>query len=319
MFYVGEKPWHKLGTQLEKPATAAQALKAANLNWKVTKVPMFGISNSSVITSNKFGVVREDKIGLPDCQIFGVVSESYEPLQNIEAFKFFDNIVGQGEAIYHTAGALGVGERIWILAKLPNDIVVKGEDIVNKFLLLSNSHDGTKSVQIKFTPIRVVCQNTLNQAISGSGKTFSVTHQKNIHRKLSETSNLLGIIRTGFDEIENLFKSMVEMNLNVAEVENYYAKVFPIPQNVKSEESERKKKQMEKLHLESKVFFEKGVGNDKLGVRGTLWAAYNGITEYVDYHKVLRKSTDRSSYLLFGSGADIKEKALEVAKDFLTH
>lgn len=318
MFYVGETPWHKLGTKLDHPATAAQALKAANLNWKVVKIPMFGISNSSIIASNKFGIVREDKIGKPDCEIFGVVSDQYIPLQNADAFAFFDNIVGIGEAIYHTAGALGKGDKIWILAKLPEDIKVKGVDKVEKYLLLSNGHDGVTSVQIKFTPIRVICQNTLNLAMKTSSKPLTINHTKSLPDKLSTAAELLGIIKTTYQEISNLFEAMASKNLNNTEVQDYISTVFPLPQQTNLKSSEALKNRIMNHRSEAFRYFEYGKGNNQEHIKGTLWSAYNGITEYIDHHKKLRNTTDRTNYLLFGEGSEIKERALKVASGLVT-
>ena len=165
MFYINEVPWHGLGTRLDKPATAHEAITAARLDWKVVKLPLFAGSKRIPVT-DRFAVVRRtgDLIQHTD-PVLGVVSHEYTPLQNQQAFQFFDPIVGQNAAIYHTAGALGKGERVWILAQLPGHIRVAGDDITEKYLLLSNSHDGKSSVTIKFTPVRVVCQNTLTLAL----------------------------------------------------------------------------------------------------------------------------------------------------------
>jgi phage/plasmid-like protein (TIGR03299 family) len=180
MFYVNEVPWHGLGTRLSGPATAAEAIKAAKLDWTVAKVPLYAVQGeTSVRVPDAYGVIREDLWGQPACPVLGIVGKHYTPLQNAEAFTFFDPIVGQNAAIYHTAGAIRDGERIWLLAKLPSQIVVVGDDVADKYLLLSNSHDGGSAVQVKFTPVRVVCNNTLTLALS-SGPTIRVAHTRNM-------------------------------------------------------------------------------------------------------------------------------------------
>ena len=163
MMWVGEKPWHGEGTKLENVATSAEAIEAAGLDWKVEKRGLYfaQTDGTTQLIPGKYATVRTDnQVAL------GIVGKVYTPLQNKEAFSFFDSIVGVKEAMYHTAGSLGKGERVWILAKLPGYIKVTEDDVVEKYLLLANSHDGSSAVEMLFTPVRVVCQNTLNLAIS---------------------------------------------------------------------------------------------------------------------------------------------------------
>jgi phage/plasmid-like protein (TIGR03299 family) len=142
MMYVGKEPWHGLGTKLDGPVTSEEAIKAANLDWVVEKKPLVAYDGKHAHpVGNRYAIVRKDCYGQPK-PVFGIVGADYTPLQNRDAFAFFDRIVGRGAAIYHTAGALGDGERVWMLAKLPNPIHVAGDDVTDKFLLLSNSHDG---------------------------------------------------------------------------------------------------------------------------------------------------------------------------------
>ena len=190
MAYFGETPWHKLGTKLDRPATAAEAIEAAGLNYEVRL--------TSLITENGIPVTQKKAVVRGDTQdVLGVVGNSYVPVQNREAFQFLDTVVADGEVRYHTAGALGKGERIWMLAKLPGHIRVKNtDDITEKFLLLHNSHDGTSSLRVFFTPIRVVCANTLSVAQRDArGQGVSIIHKGDLSAKVREAQKVLGLNR----------------------------------------------------------------------------------------------------------------------------
>lgn len=312
MMYVGQEPWHGLGTKLDKPATAVEAIKAAKLDWEVVKQPLFAISGSVALSvPDKFAVVPQHKWGKADCPVFGIVGEDYTPLQNREAFTFFDDIVGRKEAIYHTAGALGKGERVWILAKLPSDIQVVGDDIAEKFLLLSNSHDGTSSVQIKFTPIRVVCQNTLTMALS-QGPTIRVVHTRDMQERLKIAEKALGLIHKRFDEIEKSFKGMAGVKVDKKRVADYLNLVFPNPRDP---DNEKAWERVERARKGASRLFEKGKGNGQSGVAGTLWAAYNGVTEYVDHHRIKSGGERRLQSIWFGNGYHVKARAFKIAEE----
>ena len=197
MAYFGEAPWHKLGTKLENPATAAEAIEAAGLNYRVELVPLFTQAGNQI--PRRQGVVRSDTN-----QILGTVGKGYTPIQNAEAFQFLDSVVADGGLRYHTAGALGQGEKIWMLAKLPGSIRVNGtEDITDKFLLLHNSHDGSSCLRVHFTPIRVVCQNTLAIAErNGRGQGISIMHKGNLEAKVREAQKVLGLANTFYDDLQ---------------------------------------------------------------------------------------------------------------------
>jgi len=318
MMYVGKEPWHGLGTKLDRPATAEEAIRTANLDWEVEKQPLFAIGVNSMGTGSvalsipdKFAVVRRDKWGQRNCPVLGIVGAEYTPLQNWEAFSFFDAIVGQRGAIYHTAGALGEGERVWILAKLPSDIRVVGDDIANKFLLLSSSHDGNSSVQIKFTPIRVVCQNTLTMALS-QGPTIRVAHTKDLHQRLQEAEKVLGLIHNRFDQIEKSFQGMAKVKMNEERVSEYLNLVLPNP---RSPEDEKGKRRAEQDRAAVEDYYINGRGNQMKGVSETLWAAYNGVTEYIDHRQRKQTRDRRLNSIWFGDGYLIKARAFKVAEE----
>lgn len=327
MFYVDEPPWHGLGTALKEPATAQQAIRVANLDWEVVKKPLLAFDGSvSHPIPDRFAIIRKDWLGQPK-PIFGIVGAEYTPLQNRDAFAFFDALVGEGAAIYHTAGALGDGERVWVLAKLPEDIHVVGDDIANKFLLLSNSHDGSSAVQIKFTPIRVVCQNTLTMALA-QGRTLRVPHVKSLRERMKQAAGLLGIINRQFGTIETQFKGMVSRQIGQQHLDKYLRLVFPDPQDTDNRDAMARAKNN---RLWSAHFFAHGKGADLTGVRGTLWAAYNGVAELVDHRQPQRPGgaptlfsgpaqpgdDRRLESAWFGDGYSAKVRAYKVACEWM--
>jgi len=322
MMYVGEEPWHGLGKKLDKPATAVEAIKAANLDWPVIKAPLHTSLDQGkrlLPLEDKYAIVRGDKHDKVDCPVFGIVGSGYTPLQNTEAFQFFDDIVGQGAAIYHTAGALGEGERIWILAKMPEGIEVVDDDIAEKFLLLSNSHDGKSSVQIKFTPIRVVCHNTLTMALS-RGPTVRVAHFSNLKERLRQAELLLGIINQRFNELGNNFQAMVQKSIKKDELVKYLAAVFPEPREGEGPNSSRFQKSLQRCRenrLWASYFFEVGKGNTARGAKGTLWAAYNGVTEFIDQRETGRMPEKRLESVWFGDGYFVKARTFNLAQEML--
>ena len=325
MMYVDKVPWHSLGTRLAQPATAEQAIRAAGLDWEVVKRPLFVVAGDGFARiKEKVAVVQRGQ-GKQGDTVFGVVSPSYTPLQNRDAFAFFDSIVGQGAAIYHTAGALGNGERVWILAKLPDIIHVANKDDVDKYLLLSNSHDGRSSVQVKFTPIRVVCENTLTMALD-EGKTFRVKHHRNLKDGLEHAKDMLGIINARYARIEEVFGAMAEAPMPSARLDEYLRLVFPDPAPLDQDEGGheagparlRRNRAFEQARLnrqESGRLFAEGKGNSEPAIRGTLWTAYNGIAEMVDYRQEGMNPDRHLRSIWFGQGYHTKARAYQVALD----
>lgn len=247
-----------------------------------------------------------------------MVGKDYTPVQNREAFEFFDPIVGENAAVYHTAGALGEGERVWVLAKLPGDIRVVGDDIAHKYLLLSNSHDGNSAVQIKFTPIRVVCQNTLTMALR-EGPALRIPHTRDVRERLRVAANLLNAIKVRFNEIEGVFGNMAKAQMDEGRLEKYFQGVFPDPRRGSDDERyERALAQAQRDRAGAGCRAEIGKGMDLPGVRGTLWAAYNGVSEYIDYDRY-GKSTpaQQVNAIWFGDGYSAKARAYRVAEQEL--
>lgn len=310
MMYAVNPPWHGLGTRLNGLATSSAAIRAASLDWEVKKVPLYLKSNSRYeAVDGRFATMRLDLRNPKGSPVLGVVSSSYVPLQNVRAFAWFDDIVGQGAAVYETAGALGNGERVWMLAKLPDQIRIVGDDVADKFLLLSNSHDGSSSVQVKFTPIRVVCANTLTMALS-AGKGIRIHHTASMDRRLKLAEVNLGIIRERFAGIEAGFQRMQGVTMTGGRLGEYAARVFPDPAD---EDNEAGRERARAARRGATELFETGRGNDWPGVKGTLWAAYNGVTQFIDYRLGPRMTPDsRLDSVWFGSGYLTKARAYQV-------
>ncbi len=222
MMYTGETPWHGFGKKVEKALTSADAIQAAGLDWGMEKKQLY--LENQVIVPGAFATVRKDNNA-----ILGTVGQQYTILQNKQAFSFFDAIVGVKEAMYHTAGALGAGEKVWLLAKLPGYVRVQGDDVTEKYLLLSNSHNGTSAVSIMFTPIRVVCQNTLNIAVSGADNKVNVRHTINMGARVNAVQEALGIVNQKFSIFEEAAKSMTMVKVTDEAFKEFVKKSGVVP------------------------------------------------------------------------------------------
>lgn len=316
-FSNGQKAWHGLGTVLDDhPETAEEAIKAAGLDWKAEKRPLVAraADGTSVDVPGGFAVMRDS-----DKSILGVVGNRYTILQNEEAFGFFDPIIENKIGTYETAGSLMGGRRVWILAKLSGDISVGGnDDVVNKFVLLSNTHDGKGSVVAKVTPIRVVCNNTLTAALrvrGGVGDEVKIRHTKTVQDRTKEASKLLKKINDRYDKLAEIWEAMAQFQLPKTGLLDYMQRVLPDPENVDNPKRTQTKR-AEMLHLVS----DSNLGGALSSAQGTLWGAYNGVTAYADHIQSTRKGATEEKHLeniWFGQKADLKSKALSVAVDFL--
>jgi len=304
MAYSGEVPWHGLGTKVDKVMTAEEAIIAGGLGWKVKKEPIY--LKSGKMIADKFATVREDR-GLP----LGVVGDRYTVLNNKDAFSFLDAVVTEKDAIYHTVGSLGNGERIWLLAKLPKSVVVTHDDVVDQYLLLSNSHDGTSAVTVRFTPIRVVCQNTLIASFRESSHIVSIRHSGDMAGKVKEARRVLGISSKFYEQFGQMAQAMTKVSMNKDTVETFLAGLGLGKDDIESTRAKNVKAEvLEYAHT--------GKGNALPGVEGTLWAYLNGAVEYVDYGRKVRNvgdniASNRLESVWFGSGAELKRKAWDTA------
>ena len=303
-FFVNKGAWHELGKVLDNPPTTAQAIADAGLDWNVKEQPIYMQSNSglSPVSTHK-SLVRST-----DHQLLGIVSQQYKPLQNCDAFSWFDFLIHDNDVALESAGSLKEGKRVWILAKInqdPSDIVKN--DPVEPYLLLSNSHDGSTAIWIQFTPIRVVCHNTLSYALSNRGKdldigkAFRIRHQGDLQHKLDRAKTALDFARQRFAIATEEYKAMANYNLNRADLDLYLSLVL----NTDTPQTTR-------AYPQIVANFEQGRGN-----RGSsLWDAYNGVTEWLD-HQRGNSDSKRLESTWFGSSAKTRIQAHQSALEFV--
>jgi phage/plasmid-like protein (TIGR03299 family) len=205
---------------------------------------------------------------------------------------------------------LGQGERIWLLAKLPGQMRITGDDVADKYLLLANSHDGKGSVQIKFTSVRVVCQNTLTLALGG-GECFRLVHTPDVKHRLKEAGRLIAQIRTRYTSMEEVLQAMARVLVNASRLTEYLTEVFK-PSDPTDDAALIR---AERNRDWAEHFFDEGRGNRLRGARGTLWAAFNGVTELLDHRKTRQTPGQRLNSIWFGENYRIKARAFALAQE----
>lgn len=316
MAYVGDEPWHRLGVKVPEWIHADEMIRAAGLNWDVEKRPARGAkpirkTKHGIAIYPRYEIVRVPRPGSDEEEtVFGVVTDRYEPLQNREAFAFFDPIVDRKKAFFETAGALGDGERVWVMARMPEAINVVRGDECHKYLLLSNTHTGQGSVIVKFTAVRVVCQNTLMLAMEDGQAAFRVRHSKVMSDRLDEIGELIAAANKVYEQAALLFRRLAEIELKRERLNEYLEAVFP-----KTRIQKKKGITPPRWTYVSKLL-EVVPDLQLAGVRGTLWAAYNAVTRFEDYREVDGElAPARLNRVWFGAGANLKLAALNAAAD----
>lgn len=316
MFSVKETPWHNLGNVVREAPNAAEAIRLAGLDWDVLEAPIFLKMNMdkddlTKVTTHKALYRSTDKEQL------GVVSNDFHPLQNIKAFNFFDPFLQKGEATLETAGSLRKGKTVWVLAHMNRQPIDVGSgDLVRKFFLLSNGHDGSMALRIGFTPIRVVCANTLRLATDNNDShLIRIFHSKNIQKNLDAVQGIVNMADAKFEATAEQYRALASADDVVAEdIKKYVSLVFEIkakPEETK-EDGERRELRAKRMVEDITRLFETGKGSDLKSAKGTWWGLYNSVTEYLTYEKG-RNNETRLNQLWFGDNTRINKRAFEMA------
>jgi phage/plasmid-like protein (TIGR03299 family) len=315
---VGEVPWHGLGAELDAPATGEVAIQAAGLDWAVSTHELFLADGTKVPMSR--GVRRDD-----NGAILGTVGTKWRPIQNVEAFSFLDGVTNS-EIRYETAGALGEGEKVWLLGRIEGEVRVGKDDVVRKHLLLSNNHNGEGALHGFFTPIRVVCANTLSAAFGRKEDVregVSIRHSGDVAVKVQQASQVLGLAHKFYAKFGEAAQAMADRKLAGADALAYFQAVYPMPAGADELEEETVKVRNVKATWEELAgLYLEGAGADIPDVRHSLWTAWNAVTEFVDHAKatVGEKSQGNGAVRArrlasnwFGEGVLVKKRAFAEA------
>ena len=288
MFYTREKPWHGLGTMVAEAPNSKDALRLAGLNWKVLQEPVY-TENEELIQGYKANVRDTDR------KVLGVVTDRYKVIQNEEAFAFTDTLLGEGVR-YETAGSLQEGRRVWMLARMPREFIIGGERI-SPYMVFSNTHDGSGAVKTALTPIRVVCNNTLNLALRTAKRSWSMIHTGDISGKIEEAKNTLLLADEYMTALGQEFENLRKIKLSEKQVLDYIKILLPMEENY----SLLQKRGVEKLRADMKMrYFDapdlKDVGNN----------GYRFVNAVADFatHSTPRRKTANYKENIFARTAD---------------
>lgn len=300
--YAGELPWHGLGTRVPADLTPEQMLKAAKLDWTVDTIPAFAEIDGVNVDTGRSALVRSS-----DNSILDVIPNDWHPNQNIDAFEFFNEFVGAGDMEMHTAGSLKGGTIVWALAKINESFAVcAGKDQVDGYLLFTNPHQYGRSIDIRMTPTRVVCNNTLTLSLNTKSKNFiKMTHRSKFNPEAAK--EVLGISSTKLGKYKEMADFLSNKRFKDENVVDYFKRIFPIitkDEDKKDDLSRNAELAMQVMHTQPGA---------ELG-EGTFWQLFN-TTTYMADHLLGRNADTRLQSSWYGQNANMKQMALKLAVD----
>lgn len=327
MAYAGDVPWHGLGVRVEDTMTPQEMLEAADLNWTVSRRPAYTIDepewNEDVGLLNAEGhhfIVRDS-----DNSILSACGEDYTPFQNVDTFKFFKKFVSNGEMKMETAGSLKNGRDIWGLAKLQSSFELPGGDRIEGYLLIDSPHVSGKALTIMFTPIRVVCANTMALALNCDGKRFRVIHLKDFNENFEDIMKVaeeaLGLSETKMAEFQEQTTLLSSKQAKPLDVQNFIAELFQPELLIKRGKIANDIPLIDEFNRTAEQVHDAialSPGADLKSAEGTWWGVINGVTYHMDWTK--RESERVKGGALYsgwlGPNAAIKRRALDLATEY---
>ncbi len=298
--------------------TALEAIKSAGLDWEVKSEPIYvkdgvkGFEDAGYVdVPRRSAIVRQDTR-----RVLGIATPRYVPVQNVEAFTFADSIVGPNQAIYEEALSLSGGEKVCLKLRLKGDITIdrNKDDVIARYLILTNWHDGRHSLRAVIAPLRLICTNGLT-AIGEAESSINIRHTGVISAKVSEAQRVLGLTVKYYDELSYVYNALANKDVTQVEVKSFLEKLIPDTKDGKTTT------RTTNVRAEIETLYRTGKGNDLPGIKGTAWALVNGVTDYVSHDRTARgdtkeqKDSNRLESSWFGTGAALNTRALHLVKE----
>jgi len=302
MVYVGEVPWHGKGTEISPNLTPAETCKAAGVDWEVAKFPAF-----ATVGGKKIAVDRSALVRLSDNKVLDVVGNEWNPTQNIDAFEFFTDFVKAGDMEMHTAGSLKGGQIVWALAKTHESFKIGKKDQIDSYLLFTNPHMFGKAIDVRFTPIRVVCHNTLTLSLTTkSSNMVKVSHRRKFDA--DEVKEIMGLASTKFSDYKVRAQALASKKYTNQTLSEYFNQIWPVLTTKKDSI-----KTISKSAALAYSIIDTQPGHEF--APKSWWNAYNAVT-YLTDHVIGRSVDNRLVSAWYGLNKSLKLKAFNTALEF---
>jgi len=297
--YAGETPWHGLGVKVPSDVSPEQMLISAKLDWEVETVPAYATVDGKQVNVDRSALIRKS-----DNRVLDVVGNDWIPCQNKDAFEFFNDFIAAGEMEMHTAGSLRDGQIVWALAKVNDSFELFKGDKVDSYLLFTNPHQYGKSIDVRFTPIRVVCNNTLSISLNMSANQMvKISHRSEFNS--DSVKETLGVAKEKLVKYKEMAAYLGSKKYTDETLSEYFNRIFPINESSKKEQSRNAK-------IAQQVIVQQPGSNF---AEGSWWQAFNAVTFMTD-HVIGRSADTRLQSSWFGVNKNLKVKALDTALEF---
>jgi phage/plasmid-like protein (TIGR03299 family) len=311
-FYMAERQsFHGTATSIvSQPQSAAEAIALAGLDWTVEKAPLVAdIGGQQVEVPGKKALYRSDT-----GDVLSVMSNTYEIVQNADAFGFVDDILGGPDLRFTSGGSLNDGKRVWLGAVMDRDIYIGGDvdEKIDPYIMFANSHDGTLAVSAWITPIRLACWNALTWSMKTAARSWKARHTKNVTGKFMDARQMLGIASRYFDDLEEIGNALIATQVSNWQMNKMVNDLLPMPGGKRADEVEDGRAKTITLNRREAIL-ECLKADDLANVKGTAWGFVQAVADWDDHFRGAKSADVRTDRTLFGTAA-VKERSLQIAK-----